>query len=333
MEVFGQQVGAYICETIGQLVNIIQSYGEGRNEAIIQCYLVPKKFVQNTGNDLRYEGQNSPVYFQRIVNKPTSLNGYTPKNKKLLTFPYCFLNLSNNNGTTNTYLYELFNTSNCQFNIKGVPVVGGSIKAVPYEYKVKQENNNEEEGVIAGKFPTLSWSEDSYTNWLTQNAVNLSLGLASSLISIGTGVLSSNPVAGVGGLISGTQQLTSLAGQVYEHSLVPLTAKGNTNGGDINTSSDYNVFIFYQMSIRQEYAQIIDNYFTKFGYKINLVKKPNITGRAHWNFIQISDGDMLGYGNIPQTYMDTINAVARRGTTIWHSPDKIGNFSLDNSIV
>lgn len=318
--------GAYICENINQLVNIIQSYGEGRNDAIIQVYLVPKCFVANTDSDLRYEGQGSPLWIQKVINKPTSLNGYTPKNKKLLTFPYCYLNVSNNNGITNSYMYELFNQGNAIFNIKGVPSVGGSIKCIPYQYKIGGENNNEDEGIMAGKYPTLSWSEDAYTNWLTQNAVNLGLGLTSNLISIAGGIASGNGI----GLITGSMGIASQIGQVYEHSLVPYTAKGNTNGGDINVCSSSQGFYFYQMSIRQEYAKIIDDYFTRYGYKINRITTPNIIGRPYWNYVEIGGSEDIGYGDVPSKYMDIINDACRRGVTIWHNHINLGNYSLNN---
>lgn len=318
--------GAYICENIKQLVNIIQAYGEGRNDAIIQVYLVPKCFVANTDSDLRYEGQGSPLWIQKVINKPTSLNGYTPKNKKLLTFPYCYLNVSNNNGITNSYMYELFNQGNAIFNIKGVPSVGGSIKCIPYQYKIGGENNNEDEGIMAGKYPTLSWSEDAYTNWLTQNAVNLGLGLTSNLISIAGGIASGNGI----GLITGSMGIASQIGQVYEHSLVPYTAKGNTNGGDINVCSSSQGFYFYQMSIRQEYAKIIDDYFTRYGYKINRITTPNIIGRPYWNYVEIGGSEGIGYGDVPSKYMDIINDACRRGVTIWHNHINLGNYSLNN---
>ena len=53
--------------------------------------------------------------------KPTKLDGYTPKNKKLLTYPYCYMLLTNNSGGSAVYKYELFNNpdddSHCAFYI------------------------------------------------------------------------------------------------------------------------------------------------------------------------------------------------------------------------
>lgn len=80
--------------------------------------------ITNTSGTQRYSGQSSPNTITKTYNKPSSLNGYTPKNKKLLTWPYCFINVSNNNGSANSLRYEYFHDSEGQiyFLIKGVPV-------------------------------------------------------------------------------------------------------------------------------------------------------------------------------------------------------------------
>lgn len=327
-----QAGGAYVFENINDMVSVLQAFGEGRNESIIQAYLVPKYFVNMPANEMQYPGQNAPYNLSKEIAMPTNLDGYVPKNNKLFTFPYCFLNVSNNNGSSNTYPFEFFK-SGAKFNIKGVPVCGGSLKLVPYEFRTGGENYNEEEGLIAGKYPTLSWSEDSYTNWLTQNAVNLGLGLTSNLLSIATGIATLNPVAGVGGLVTGSMGIASQMGQIYQHSLNPNTAKGNTNGGDINVSSGCNNFYFYTQTIRREYAEIIDNFFTRFGYKINKIETPNIIGRKSWNYLEIGQNENIGYGSVPSSFMEQINNACRSGVTIWHSHENLGNFNLDNSIV
>ena len=71
--------------------------------------MCPAFLINNTSGSLQYSGQNTPMYSSKEITKPSSLDGFVPKNKKLLTFPYCFINLSNNNGMINTYQYELFN--------------------------------------------------------------------------------------------------------------------------------------------------------------------------------------------------------------------------------
>ena len=177
---------------VAGLQGVIQSYAnEGKSDSIYAVYCIPSAMVTNTNLDAHYSGQSLPNTITKTFVKPTSLNGYTPKNKKLLTAPYCFINISNNNGSINTLYYENFhdpqNENQIYFMIKGVPTVGGSIKCIPMHYK-NSNIENEDEGLMAGKFPTLSWSEDMFTNWLTQNGVNLSLGVLSSLITMAGGV-------------------------------------------------------------------------------------------------------------------------------------------------
>ena len=55
------------------------------------------------------------------VNKVSTINSYTPRNKKLLTYPYCYMVLSNNNGSSNVLHYEKFTGTKCDFVIAGVP--------------------------------------------------------------------------------------------------------------------------------------------------------------------------------------------------------------------
>lgn len=329
--------GAYIFSNITELVNVIEGYGQGFNDALIDAYLIPSAIIEQSQQSLQYPGQNAPKTITKYITKPSTLNGYTPVNKKLLTFPFCFLNVDNNNGTTNSYMYELFSgtgeghTNDCKFVAKGVPVIGGSIKCNPINYKCSVSGGVtvESEGIVGGKYPALSWSEDEYTNWLTQNAVNLGVGVTTDVAVFASSLMTGN----VAGAVSSSLSMINRVGQVYQHSLVPRSSQGNTNGGDINVSSSSNTFFFYKMSIREEYARIIDDYFTRFGYKINRVKTPNLTGRTYWNYIEIGPSEEIGYGDVPSKYMEEINQACKNGVTIWHDHANIGNYSLSNTIV
>lgn len=255
---------------------------------------------------------------------------------KLLTFPYCYLVEDNNNGTSNILHYELFNDisddpGKCYFTIKGVPVVGGSIKCVPMNYKNADERVIENEGIMCGKFPTLSWSQDEYTNWLTQNAVNIGVGITSNVLQIAGGIASGNPIVGVAGISSGATGIATMLGQIYQHSLVPQSAQGNTNGGDINTCSSANTFYFYQMSIRSEYARCIDDFFSMYGYKVNNLKVPNVTGRTNWNYVKTIDCNITG--EIPQEDLQELKDMFDNGVTFWHNPSTFLDYSQSNAIV
>lgn len=109
--------------------------------------------------------------------------------------------------------------------------------------------------------------------------------------------------------------------------------KVGQNTGDVNYSAKNNTFNFYNYHCKPEYMKIIDDYFTRFGYKINNLELPNIVGRRNWNYLEIGQSESVGYGSVPSSYMEEINNACRKGVTIWHNHDNIGNYNLDNSII
>ena len=43
------------------------------------------------------------------------------------------------------------------------------------------------------------------------------------------------------------------------------------------------------MRAKKEYLEIIDNFFTKYGYKVNVLKTPQMYTREKWNYIKTVD--------------------------------------------
>ena len=44
--------------------------------------------------------------------------------------------------------------------------------------------------------------------------------------------------------------------------------------------------------------RIIDNWFSKYGYKVNKLKIPEISSRTNWNYVQIGSQDIIGIPSI-----------------------------------
>jgi len=320
------------------LVNVLQDYdNNGKGDAIISVYMVPRPIIEMPDpNSIRYHGQDDPKYYSIEFDKPDDLDSYEPRNKKLFTYPFCYLILDNNNGTSNILQYEEFKHNNdgkVHFEVSGVPVLGGSIKCIPKYYK--NMGANEQEGIICGKFPVCGWVSDLYINWLTQNAVNIGVGIASSGLSIIGGIAAigsgAGAVAGASMVGSGALGIASSVGQIYQHKLTPDSARGNTNGGDIATCYNANTFYFVGMSIKEEYAQIIDGYFDLYGYKTNRVKIPNKNHRQRWWYTKTINVNIDG--NIPQNDMQRIKNCYDNGITFWRNASEIENYSLSNNII
>lgn len=185
---------------------------------------------------------------------------------------------------------------------------------------------------MAGKFPNFNWSEDNYANWLRQNAVNLNLGVGSGIAQMLVGTFNPSPSGFISNETSGLEKIINNIKENYIHSLEPNSAKGNVNGGDINVSRNKNGFFFYQMCIKREYAEIIDNYFSMYGYKVNEVKIPNIEGRRNWNYVKLLNPNVEGT-NIPEFELNEFKKQLENGITFWHNPATFRDYSQDNSIV
>lgn len=337
-----------------QLTRVLKALAkDGKVDSVGAIFLAPRKLV-NIGDYENYLDFDNAMVNESIepttfgwgegegtqdgtIKKLTNLNGHTPRNKKLLTYPYCYLAMTNNNGGNAIYKYELFNSTECNFNITGVITPSMDIICTPRNYNGSGELvPNYHESLTCGKFPICGWSNDAYTNWLTQNGINIATNLLGSTLQVGMGATSFiNPLPGdeIGGAMAIAGGVTSIAntvGEVYKHHLVPMQAEGNVNCGNVQFSNLNTTFTAYGMSIRKEYAEIIDKYFDMFGYKVNMVKTPNKAHRSRWWYTKTFDVNIDGA--IPNKDMQIIKNCYNNGITFWRNASEIQNYELSNNI-
>lgn len=321
----------YYCANLTGLVNIINSYGQYKKN-IYAVYMIPEIATVNTTTEA-FEGSAAPMAYQYEYNKPTTLNGYTPTNKKLLTFPYEYLLVSNNNGQSTVLKWEHFTTAKAGFTLQVMPTIGGDFKLSPDYYEGGY--HFEEYAIIGGKLPTLSWSEDLFTNWISQNGVNVGLGAGAGVLSIvgGIGALATGAAApvGIGMIGAGIGGIANSMAQVYQHSMDATAYRGNVNAGNINVAGERNGIYLYRMSIKSEYAAMIDNYFTMFGYKVNRIGTPHIHARAYYDYCKTIDVHLSG--TIPEQDMIKLRNIFDKGCTFWHYTNYFMNYSVNNSIL
>lgn len=133
------------------------------------------------------------------------------------------------------------------------------------------------------------------------------------------------------GVASGVLGIANTLGEIYKESLIPNQSNGNINCGDVITASGNNDFHFQSMTIKEEYARIIDNYFSMFGYKVNETKIPNLTGRRNWNYVKTIDINIEA--TIPQADLEEIKNEFNSGITIWHNTSTFLDYSQNNDII
>lgn len=216
-----------------------------------------------SGTNQMVNQSNTPLSFNTTISKQTTLNGYSPVNNKLKCFPYNYLLVSNNIGQNAILHYEKFSGTNATFTVKGVINPGCSINITPTNYNGSESSDID--AIQLGKFPICNFQNDMYTNWLTQNSVNImgqtvstdDVNLGSSII----GGITKLATGDIGGAINGVYNSVV---QKKQHNMIPPTVTGQLNSADVNVASGNNTFHFYKMTIKEEYARIIDSYFSMF---------------------------------------------------------------------
>lgn len=302
-------------------------------EAVLSVYMCPTALVPNSG-EISGRGATSYTVTRYYTANDHSLDGYTPKNKKLYTYPYNFLFVGNSSGQSLTLRYEFFD-GNPMYSIFGCITQPVAVALKPMNYKGAEIDHTE--SLELGGFPTCSWNNDSYKAWFAQNSVPMILGSANagahtgaSMISAGEG--SKNPLLSMGltfvtGLIS---QISNVANQFYTSSIAADVSRGTLTNGGPNTSAGFQNFYDGKMSISSEYAKVIDDFFTMFGYTCGRVKVPNRNVRPHWTYTK-TVGCVIT-GSVPCDDMKEICSLYDRGITFWKNANEIGNYALDNSV-
>ena len=339
----------------------------GHGDNIVNVFVLPKALYDPQSLDtltIRYDGDDTSAIVEqpegklvpdstipieiirKTIYRNSTLNGYTPKNNKLLTGEFNYLYITNNGGTDVKYNYEDF-ASDPHFKIDGVITVGGSIRLMPTNYKkydcltpnTRYSWSEYNYGITCAKYPTCSWNNDAYTNWLVQNATNFLV----EDIKFGYSQFKELPNE------SNTTQIAKIMNRDYvgeavghyldrmaltkSYSFMPTQSKGSMNAGDITLSEGAIGFWYYKMSVDYDNAQRIDNFFNRFGYRINEIKTPNILSRTKFNYIKVGIYDELVHGDIPARDLEEINNIFRKGVTIFHDYTTFGDYTQTNAIV
>lgn len=296
-----------------------------KESGIVSVFMMPEDFV-------REAGQSVAGYDITKQKNLTDIDGYEPKNNKLFTYPYNFMYVTNLDGNAAEFHYEYFSGSTCTFGLAGDITCNPCVVLYPQNYKGIPANYNEK--MTISHYPQCAYNIDAFKAYLAQasNVVDLFLPIAQgagqgAMSSIAAGNLSPQGVAGGALLGSGVAIAQSVA-KLYDHYTLPPQSRGQQAGTTLAALAIKD-FAFIQMTIRAEFAKIIDDYWTKFGYPIKRIATPNLIARPHWTYVQTIGSDLTG--SIPAQDMAMIKHIFDKGITFWRNGYEVGNYNLDNS--
>lgn len=117
---------------------------------------------------------DEPVEERILHNKPSTINGYAPINKKLLTYPYCYLKVFNDQNESIDMRYELFYNGNCNFTMFGMLNSTPECLLIPDYYDGNYRNIAY--ALSISGFPFVGYANDGYKAWLALNYDMTELG-------------------------------------------------------------------------------------------------------------------------------------------------------------
>lgn len=311
----------------------------GKADGIVSIFMCPGLATVNANEVV-------PGSKQVLKVKPTTLGSYTPKNKKLLTAPYNQLYVTDGNGHAATYDYEQFtftDNETASFQLySSISTITDAV-LVPRYYKGSDNLNWDESFTING-WAQCSYNVDSFKAWMAQNSATLAAGFAAGITQVaqGAGLLASGGLPALYGtavgsaasqepLYQGGVSIAKQIAQIYDRSKLPPVSKGTTSNITRTALGAVN-FHYYQKHIQPQFAKIIDDYFTMYGYATNRLKVPNRAGRPHWNYTKVANLQTIT-SRVPADDMAQIRAIYANGITWWRNGSEVGNYFLDNSIV
>lgn len=348
-----------LCCTAVEKKNFLSLYNRvanldswGLSEGIIAMWMYPKNLVKVDKMWLDPTGIFHYVTgFESITVKinESATEGYYKnifalgddvKNNKLYTYPYSLIYATNNNGTATDYRLEKFDSNLADptllFKVTGCVSPEGVCKMSPWHYK-GSDTYNFEEGILLNGFPNCAWITDNYKLWLAQNqnqqelARNTSyVGLMAGAFMVGGGLATLNPMLIGSGLASAGGSLSSilsLNAQKKDAAIQPPQSKGIACGS-VAMNEGCMTFTIMFKTIDDNHVRMVDDTFTMYGYKTQIVKIPNRCVRENFTYTKTVGCNV--YGNLCYEDLNKIKSIFDNGITFWVQGDLIGNYGLSN---
>lgn len=337
-------------------LNVFTSEGEVNNfiaqavenhlaDGIVSVFQCPYQIAQLP------KGSIGATYNVPIPEKISgAIDGYTPKNKKLYTYPYNFLYITDNLGNSNSYRYELFTGDSIQFDLNYCFTPTAECILQPRHYK-GSELGNILESLYLSPVVECGYSTNAYAAFIAQNRNQLplqyeqayvkgGLNLIGGIVSAVAGVASGGNVASgmASGALSAANAITdmhytvaNMDAKIADIKTAADSFKGTYNASSIMVSMQKNCFSYGNMHITKQYARIIDDYFSLYGYATNEVKVPNRDVRQTWCYTKTVGCNLVG--DMPAPELALIRSIYDAGIRFWKNGTRIGSYDQSNKPV
>ena len=282
---------------------------------------VPAGVAQEVGTNKVYilSDNGGAMYSVSLYSNFTTLDGYTPHNNKLYTYPYNYMSVVSSNGSNAIIEYEKI-TANNNFLVSYSATMSPTLTLTPHNYN--GVTNCLDKCVSFSQFAPIAYSIDTYNAWYAQNKNVVDLTLyekAGAIVKAGAGALNAQSFSQANGAAENVAAQTGNAIQ-WLASLKDMQRRPDEMRGTLCG----NAMLYMEkggiqaldMCVKAEYAELIDRYFDMFGYNVSITKTPQISSRAHYNYCKTIGSNV--YGAIAEDQKEMIDTLFNDGITVWH---------------
>lgn len=332
-----QQYMMYAAHDPDEIRQVIAAYSTYIG-SILGIFLAPRVFIPTADDEAAWINDYDVVgrYDFTMSARPGSLDGYTPKNSKLLYYPYQYLLAHNGDGGRRIYKYEDFNGAP-SFKIIAAILPGGTAKLIPVNILKGGDSFIEDydQALSIACFPECIWTNNEYRAWQSIHGASETISNAGTIGAAAAGIIgglaTGNALVLAGGMGAGIMSIGQMMAKKSEREMMGYTSHGSMSGNQTMEADGRNCFFLITKSIRYMQAKRIDDYFEMFGYKTMEVKTPNTQSRVFWNYLKTVDVSLEG--TIPADEKAKLESVYNNGVTIWHVPEYFGDYTQNNHLI
>ena len=317
---FDMSTDAGVSAAVEWLSDISEQYFD----SIVGMWMIPGWAVtRNWAFDWQPNSRTGEQYTHQLplIAPGTQLDGYVPKNNKLYTYPFNLLQINAASGSNIALKYEFFDDLTPTFlETWNLPD--------PVSSALRPTNYRDISGpamdlcISLDGYPMAAWSGDAYKAWLAQNKGSR----IGDYIAMITGIVLAPFTGGASAAVTVATGM-KLANENYKASIAADQRGGGSSGSNAWSNSQMDYYAC-RMSVNANKAEIIDSYFTAYGYAQGRVMRPPRKNRRSFTYVK-TDGCIVT-GNIPAEAAAKIRAIYDAGIRFWANHTSFGNLNIDN---
>ena len=297
---------------------------QDHRDELIGLYAIPlwlKEAYVTAGGDANFaDNQRVTVSANLSINASSLANGYTPRNKKMLTSVCRAYVLMNYNGLQIPFKPELFTSNAPTITLSGITMSTGG-----YHFKISHYDD------YVNANGEVSYNSERRVGYDANTGINKALSILGAGAGIAGGAASiagsgGNPAAIAGGAASIGQNLVSAI-----DSLGTREQHFGNNGDLLRITGDRPQLRWMELNPSVSECEAIDNFFDMYGYTIQKHQSPNnyMKNRSNWNYLKTETVNLTTPA--PANYEQKLKDIFDAGVTIWHSYNTFGDYSQTNN--